>query len=286
MSKKANTQVTWALLTETAAQARVESHRLRHFMDRATKLVEKSEAKDHLYMVAGDIIQAAPRRLDAIDACLDRLNYALAVMGKEHLRDRLSMDDRALVDDAAHKSTSLIAARVAHRYLVKADKNPALGFPGGPCHVMQRIHLEVKNPKLREELIEDIERGLKMENRDAAQVYDLEVERGPNKRFSKMMILPHAQYRMDQRGVTVPEIRLFFANFTKAWGDAKSRQDFMWKKWEEDMARGEPIRWTDPKTKLTVVWVKQGQDAVRVVTTYWEGQPDPKPKPEESCQVR
>jgi len=248
------------------------------------KLVDKSEAKEHLYEVAGDIIQAVPRRMDHLETVLDRLSYALSVLGTDHLRERLPMDDRALVDDAVHKARPFkhphlerSTARVALAYLERqADLMPPLGYPGGICHVTERIHTEVRNPKLREELVEDVEMGRKMTNQDANKVYGLEREKGIG-RFKQLLITPHAQYRMDQRGIIVNEIRLALKSFEKAWLDGKSRQDYQAKSWEMDMMRRDPIMWVDPRLKLTIVFVVEGKNQVRLVTTYWEGQPDPKP---------
>lgn len=291
MSKTAGqTQVAWALLTEGVSQARLEAHRLRHMLTRTLSLVEKSKDKEAIYQAAGDLVTAAPRRMEALENTLDRTSYALSVLGSDHLRERLPMDDRAMVDESIHKAkpfaapvVSQAAARVAARHLMQADLMPPLGFPGGPCHVVQRIREEIRNPKLRDELIEDVERGLKLDNSAAAKVYDIEQERGGG-RFKKMSIVPHAQYRMDQRGVTVPEIRLALASFSKAWMDFRSRQDPRAKRWEEDMARGEPIRWVDPAIKLAVVFLAI-RDTARIVTTYWEGQSDPRPGGTGSCPI-
>lgn len=134
-------QVIWALLAEGIGSARLEAHRLRHLMIRALKLVEGSPERDHLYEVAGDIIQTAPRRLEGLENDLDRVSYILSRMGKEHLRDRLSLDDRALIDDSLHKTpafpapvTSASAQRVAFRYLQRqADVKPV--GTGGTCPV-------------------------------------------------------------------------------------------------------------------------------------------------------
>lgn len=289
--QSSQTQVAWALLTEAAAEARLDAHRVRHLLQRAMTLVERSEAKEHIYEVAGDILQAAPRRMDKLETTLDRLTYALAVMGTDHLRDKLPMDDRALVDDAVHKARpfthpnlSRATSRVALAYMERqGDLMPPLGFPGGICHVTERIHREVRNPKLREDLVGDVEKGRKMTNQDANKVYSLEREKGSG-RFKQVLISPHAQYRMDQRGITVPEIRIALQSFQKAWFDDKSRGGFQHKSWEMDMARREPILWTDPRIKLTVVFAVERSDVVVLVTTYWEGQPDPKPAGK-SCPV-
>jgi hypothetical protein len=270
-------------------------------------MVDKSSAREHLYQVAGDIIQVAPRRVETLERHLDRLSYILSVLGTDHLRDLLPISDRAIVDDAVagagtfgpgmSKSSSRVAdlymaQRVAQQYL--ADLAPPLGYPGGPCQVTQRIWQEVRNPKLWDELVDDVERGLKLENRDAAKVYDLETERGDGA-FKKLEIVPHAQYRMDQRGITVPEIRLALRSFSTTWarGRELAKQTVRKPKlvqlqsltlqWEEDMARNQPIRWTDPVLKLTLILLVVGKDRVRLVTAYWEGQSDPRGPGEGTC---
>jgi len=96
----ASSQAAWALLTEGVTAARLEAHRLRHLMTRATTLVDKSEQREHLYQVAGDIVQGIPARLEALERNLDRTSYALSVLGTDHLRDVLPMTDRKVVDDA------------------------------------------------------------------------------------------------------------------------------------------------------------------------------------------
>lgn len=165
--------------------------------------------------------------------------------------------------------------RVADRYL-QSDLAPPLGFPGGPCHVVRRIMEEVQNPRLRDELIEDVERGMKLDNSEASKVYDLEVEKGVGN-FKKMAILPHAQYRMDQRGITVTELRLALTSFLNAFGTEKSRQSYLGKKWAHELHRRQPLNWTDPRIKLTIVFAAASENSIRVITTYWENQADPRP---------
>lgn len=300
-AKTAGSKATWALLAEGVASARLEAHRLHHLMTRAMKIVEKSPERDHIYQMAGDILLSAPRRMEALERHLDRLSYTLSVIGTDHLRDLLPMDDRAVVDSATavagvlapqfKKSSQRVAdqwlaRQVARRHL--ADLNPSLGLPreAGPCYVAQRIYEEVRDPKLRDELIEDVERGLKLTNQQASQVYDLERERGDGV-FTKLEIVPHAQYRMDQRGVPVTEVRLALRSFSEAWQRGRSLLNQNVKKpalvklqndarqWERDIARREPVRWKDPPSGVVIVFVVQGTTA-RLITTYQEGVPDPK----------
>lgn len=289
-AKRANSEATWALLTEGVSQARLETHRLRHLCNRAVELVGKSEEKDHLYEVAGDIIKGVPKRLDELERVLDRTSYALSVLGEDHLRDRLSLSDRRLVDDAVHglvgppnlrRSVDAVLARgrVANRYLM-ADLHPPLGF-GDSCLLVDRIRNRVRDPRLREELVDDVERGFDLTNQQAAKIYDLDVERGVGK-FRRVIITAHAQYRMDKRGITVNEVRLALASFYKRWMDLRSQHHGIAQSWERAMAYGEKIAWTDPKIRLTVVFLADG-DSARLVTTYWEGLPDDAPPGEGGC---
>lgn len=123
VTKNASSQVAWALLTEGVTKARIEAHRLEHLINRAQKLVDTSEEKEHLYQVAGDILEAVPKRFEQLIIALDRTSLALAKMGEEFLESRLSLSDRTMVDEAVEaafgKSSpkQSLKARVADRYL-------------------------------------------------------------------------------------------------------------------------------------------------------------------------
>jgi len=127
--KTASSQAAWALITEGVAAARVEAHRLKHLINRAMKLVEQSEHKEHLHQMAGDLIQGAPRRLEKLEIDLDRTSLALAKMGQTFLEARLPLHDKAQVDEAVlpafggggHRYGSrsfMVVDRVAVRYLL------------------------------------------------------------------------------------------------------------------------------------------------------------------------
>jgi hypothetical protein len=127
--KTASSQAAWALLTEGVTKARVEAHRLQHLLDRAVQLVDKSKEREHFYEVAGDIIQAIPMRLDALQTTLDRTSLALAKMGESFLEARLSISDKTMVNEAVQSAfggsqmrQSESAKRVARRYLRRGVK--------------------------------------------------------------------------------------------------------------------------------------------------------------------
>jgi len=163
------------------------------------------------------------------------------------------------------------------------DLSPALGYPGGPCQVVQRIQKEVRNPRLRDQLIQEVEHGDSISNSEAAKVYDVETERGVGI-ARRLLIGPHTQYRMDFRGITVPLTRLALRRFLKQLNDWKSQKDSRYVRSTTDLARGEPVEFTDPKLKLTIVFASAGSGAVKLVTTYWKGERDPK-MPTDGCKL-
>lgn len=297
----ASSQAAWALLTEGVTSARLEAHRLRLLLTRALTLCEKSPERDHLYEVAGDVINGVPTRLDNLERDLDRTSYALSVLGSDHLRDVLPMTDRKVVDDATEHArpfggggrSRTSEARVADRHLRRqADADPPIGWPGGPCHVVERIRGNVRNPRLREELVDDVEFGDDLSNPEAAQVYGPDmVERNVgtplpfNLHKRRLNIGPHAQYRMDLRGVTIPQVRAAIAAWAAAWAKEKSKQSHIARRWEEDMMRGEGIRFTDSRSGLTVVFALVGSDTIKIITAFWDGGSDPIPPGDGGCDV-
>jgi hypothetical protein len=123
VKKEASSQASWALITHGVLGARLEAHRLKHLLNRALKLVESSNERDHLHQVAGDIIQGLPARLDALEMNLDTTSLALSKMGDTFLQARLPISQKNRVDEAVtpafgggsmHRSA---VDRLAVRYL-------------------------------------------------------------------------------------------------------------------------------------------------------------------------
>lgn len=123
-SRKAGSQAGWALIAGGVNAARIEAHRIHQLLNKIMELVESSPAKEHLYEVAGDIIVNFPRRLEKLESQLDETSYALTVMGRDHLRDRLPLSRRNLVDETVEGARAFgvpmfrqTAARVAERHM-------------------------------------------------------------------------------------------------------------------------------------------------------------------------
>lgn len=103
-NKQASSQASWALITGGVTNARVEAHRLRHLVSRASKLVEGSDHKEHLYQVAGDVIVALPTRLTNLELLLDKTALALSKMGESFLEARLPLSEKNEVEEAVEPS--------------------------------------------------------------------------------------------------------------------------------------------------------------------------------------
>ncbi len=159
----------------------------------------------------------------------------------------------------------------------KADLSPPLGWMGGPCKVVQRIEDEVRSPSLRGDLAEKVEHGQKLTNPEAAKVYSIEMDKGGGM-FRAIKITPHAQYRMDQRGITVGDLRVALMHFSKQLNDWKSQQAWEWASFQQDSMRGEPIEYNAKKLgNLRVVFVND-RGTARIISTYWVGLPEPRPE--------
>ena len=163
----------------------------------------------------------------------------------------------------------------------EADLNPPLGKPGGPCYVVQRIDKQVQNPKLRDDLIDEVESGEDLSNAEASKVYGLDKEPGVGL-LESILITAHGQYRMDLRGITVDDVRFALGSFAKQMDDWQKLKSPAYQRMLDLMQRGEKIEWTG-KNRLKVIFEVAGTTA-RLVTTYWKGAGDP-PPPRTECPL-
>lgn len=177
-------------------------------------------------------------------------------------------------------------ASLALKYLTQrkdADLSPPLGHPGGRCHVIERIEDNVHNPALRKDLVDQVETADEIDVQESSKIYVPDKEKGvEGTRFTSLVILPHAQYRMDLRGISVPEIRASIRSFWDQYSVSKSRGQA--KSLEQDMMTHEPLNWSDKRLGVTLVFKVLDRE-VRIITVYQTGVSDPRPVPEDSCKV-
>ena len=128
-----------------------------------------------------------------------------------------------------------LPSRVAFRYL-QSDLSPSLGRSDSPCDLLKRIDQEVKNPKQKDKLLHLVENGHDLKNSEAHIIYDPITESGYGKsKFKQIDITPHAQYRMDLRGVDVRELKSALFEFQKVVQRDLSQKG--WSKYEDQMEK-------------------------------------------------
>jgi hypothetical protein len=153
----------------------------------------------------------------------------------------------------------------------RADLNPALGYPGGPCHLEERVDKVVRNPRVKRDILDTIDWQGHLDKPQERIVYDRHVER--DKR-GRIILEPHVQHRMDLRGITAVEVKFAVKEFITSNHPLR-----------EMMERGEPVRFESKRmAPLVVVFVARGRDVV-IITAFWKGIPDP-PPPKGRCEVR
>jgi hypothetical protein len=176
-----------------------------------------------------------------------------------------------LTDQVIDRMSRLKTSNLVHEIAMRvADKVPPLGWPGGQCHVVKRIEKEIQNPKLEDLLSKKVELGMDLDNPSARQVYDPERTRGAWK--FDMLITPHAQYRMDLRGITEPELR---KALDSAFRDINADRAKGHKDRYEKMMRGGEMEFHDKKLNIFFAFQIKGKEAV-IITVYRPGENDHK----------
>lgn len=139
--------------------------------------------------------------------------------------------------------------------------------------MVRRIRDEVHSQALQKHLIEEVEHGDDLSNPEAAKVYHMDQEPGVGF-IKKILIGPHAQYRMDLRSVTVDDVRAALAAFNQQLEQHRTKSPKLHAQLTTKLMYGDDIRFESP-TGLTVVFGTKPTGAM-IVTTYWEGVPDPR----------
>lgn len=105
----------------------------------------------------------------------------------------------------------------------RADLYPPLGKNPGPCKVVDRIYQRVRSPLEQQELAGRVESNQNLTNAQAVTVYR-EFDKNPSATpFRQFTIAPHAQYRMDLRGITVSQVQKSLGKLSVVFGNPKHR---------------------------------------------------------------
>ena len=102
MKKKSSSQASWSILSEGVSSARVEAHIIRtHVSQMVEAIKQHPQIAEEVYKRCGDNFEAIPKHLSKMERSLDRTNYALISMGGDWYRQRLTHEDREMVDMAS-----------------------------------------------------------------------------------------------------------------------------------------------------------------------------------------
>jgi len=156
---------------------------------------------------------------------------------------------------------------------LRADLQPPLGVNGGPCKVVERICQQVENSSTRQKLIDMVEHNIDLTNAQSAIIYDSEKERGTHP-FDPFMLSSHAQYRMDLRGIPVPQVKDDIRKFRQWFYDPRNRKEL-------EQINSMPAKRKEFWVGDHAIVVGLNDDPVGVVSAYPKT-PDPK-APADGC---
>lgn len=265
--QKSSGQIDLTVIQAGVSNARVSAYRLRQLLQEVLQQVENSDAKEHLYKVAGDAIVGAPAIMDALDRALTQTQYTVTTLQRRDLRKSLPLDDVQIVDQAIKSVPDVMPKQ--------ADLDPQLGWPGGRCHVVDRIEEEAPR---RKDLMEQVESGDDLSNTQATSVYNTRVELGDGM-FRHMILTAHAQYRMDLRSVAIPQIKAVLRELAGVYSKAKSQGDDSILK---RIQSREGYEYTSKGMGLTIVLKSEEPKVATIISVWWEGERDPRAT---SCRV-
>ena len=98
----ASSQASWSILSEGVSASRVEAHIVRSHVNQMIEAIKKHpQIAEEIFKRCGDNFEAIPKHMSKMERHLDRTNYALITMGGDWYRQRLTHEDREMVDMAA-----------------------------------------------------------------------------------------------------------------------------------------------------------------------------------------
>ena len=121
MKKKSSSQASWSILSEGVSASRVEAHIVRSHVNQMVEAIkEHPQLAEEVYKRCGDNFEAIPKHLSKMERSLDRTNYALITMGSDWYRQRLTHEDREMVDMAAkYNPTPFPSTSKQSEYIMK-----------------------------------------------------------------------------------------------------------------------------------------------------------------------
>lgn len=94
-----------AVLLNGASQARIAFDQIERIVERAVRLIDESEKKEHIYSEAGDMITNMRSLLSQANEGLSLLSYAAAKVDEKKLKNDFPASLRDEIDNAVKKDT-------------------------------------------------------------------------------------------------------------------------------------------------------------------------------------
>jgi hypothetical protein len=166
-----------------------------------------------------------------------------------------------------------------------------LGEPGGPCHLIRHVE-ETRLPDvIKEELREDVREDGEFEKDNESLIYDQTSFRMRNDSpFNSVKLTHHVQHRMDQRSITVEDIKDGFEEFGRWYSHRKQNPGDMSREDEQrlrGLQKGQKMAFEADRKNLKLVFrMGDRRSELILITAYWMGKPDPNaPSPGECSAI-
>ena len=130
-------------------------------------------------------------------------------------------------------------AKPRRNYPKWPDLDPPLGYPGGPCHVIFRAVGSRLRPTSAQAIVENVSEGKDLSKSQEQALYDDKFDKTPTSTsFKTVALSPHAQYRMDLRGVTMPQVRSAVNALHQKISKEKQSKSSWFQGYEKDLRTG------------------------------------------------
>jgi len=153
-------------LIEELGDARLHCAQLTHYIDLGRQIVEKSKAKDHIFEVAGHLIQAIPEHLFKLEKSLQAVALAADRMDYEQIKQELKPEK---VEELERVLKQVRIRHVPHRSEPRLPMNPM--NPTQAAESLQRIATEIRTTgKLPVARVLDLVASLEGQDRTASDL--------------------------------------------------------------------------------------------------------------------
>ena len=150
-------------LIEELGDARLHCAQLTHYIDLGRQIVEKSKAKDHIFEVAGHLIQAIPEHLFKLERSLQAVALAADRMDYEEIKQELKPEK---VEELERVLKEVRIRNVPHRSEPRPPMNPTQA-----AESLQRIATEIRTTgKLPVARVLDLVASLEGQDRTASDL--------------------------------------------------------------------------------------------------------------------